>query len=147
MEPIESTDGGEVSHASNNDSHYHPVSFSLNLSHFSQDQKLWLPSRLVIIINHSFFSSSFTSFSFPSFFAHSQIPDDGDTVQLLLKPAMLAKVLLTWKSKGKRGEEILLYCKEDDEDTENEQAKKISGLEDVEDGQAIEKQDPHEEDS
>ena len=82
-----------------------------------------------------------------SLFTHSQIPDDGDTVQLLLKPAMLAKVLLTWKSKGKRGEEILLYCKEDDEDMENKPAEIIPGLEDAEDGQAIKMHDSHEEDS
>ena len=48
-------------------------------------------------------------------------PDEPNTIRLLLKPAMLAKVVHMWRSKANRGEEMLLYWKEDEEDVDDDE--------------------------
>ena len=44
-----------------------------------------------------------------------------NALQLLLKPAVLAHVVKVWKSKVNRGNEMLLYWKEDEEDVDDDE--------------------------
>lgn len=46
---------------------------------------------------------------------------DPNALQLLLKPAVLAHVVAVWKSKVNRGNQMLLYWKEDEEDVDDDE--------------------------
>jgi hypothetical protein len=48
-------------------------------------------------------------------------PEEPNTLRLHLKPAMLAKVVHMWRSKVNRGDEMLLYWKEDEEDVDDDE--------------------------
>ena len=48
-------------------------------------------------------------------------PSEPNSLKLLLKPATLAHVVKMWKSKIHRGEEMLLYWKEDEEDVDDDE--------------------------
>ena len=45
--------------------------------------------------------------------------DDPNAMQLLLKSAALVHAVQMWKSKINRGDEMLLYWKEDEEDVDD----------------------------
>ena len=47
--------------------------------------------------------------------------DDTNAMQLLLKSAALVHAVRMWKSKINRGDEMLLYWKEDEEDIDDDE--------------------------
>ena len=57
----------------------------------------------------------------PSPFLQMKGPEEPNSLQLLLKPATLSRVVQMWKSKANRGEEMLLYWKEDEEDVDDDE--------------------------
>ena len=48
-------------------------------------------------------------------------PNEPNALHLLLKPAILSRVVAIWKSKINPGGEMLLYWKEDEEDVDDDE--------------------------